>query len=140
MKHIKTKILINVSSEKIWQILMDFDNYPNWNPFIKYIQKSKSDSSKLEIEIQPPNGNKMRFKPIIIDQIQNKKFSWKGKLLLSGLFDGEHIFELIANSDGSTTFIHSEKFSGILVPFINLKSTKKGFVLMNQKLKQLAEI
>lgn len=140
MKHIKTEILINVSSEKVWQILMDFDNYPNWNTFIKYIQNNKSDSTKLEIEIQTPNGNKMRFKPIIIDQIQNKKFSWKGKLLVSGLFDGEHIFELIANSDGSTTFIHSEKFSGILVPFINLKSTEKGFILMNQKLKQLAEI
>ncbi len=140
MKQIKTEILINASSEKVWQILMDFDNYPNWNPFIKYIQKSKSDSSKLEIEIQPPNGNKIQFNPIILDQIQNKKFSWKGKLLVSGLFDGEHIFELIANPDGSTTFIHSEKFSGILVPFINLKSTEKGFILMNQKLKQLAEI
>lgn len=139
MKQIKTEILINASSEKIWQILMDFNNYPNWNPFIKYIQRNKSDSTKLEIEIQPPSGNKMRFNPIIIDQIQNKKFSWKGKLLVSGLFDGEHIFELIANSDGSTTFIHSEKFSGILAPFINLKSTEKGFVLMNQKLKQLAE-
>lgn len=139
MKHIKTEILISASSEKVWQLLMDFDNYPNWNPFIKNIQKNKSDSTKLEIEIQPPNGNKINFKPTITDQIKNKRFSWKGKLLVSGLFDGEHIFELIANPDGSTTFIQSEKFSGILVPFINLNSTEKGFVLMNQKLKQLAE-
>lgn len=139
MKQIKTEIIINAKADKIWQILMDFDNYPNWNPFIKYIQKNKSDSTKLEIKIQPPNQKAMVFKPTICDKIINKKFAWKGKLLFSGLFDGEHIFELISNEDETTTFKHSEKFTGIFVPFINLDKTKEGFILMNQKLKIRAE-
>ena len=36
-KEIKTEILINATPEKVWSILTSFDNYPNWNPFIKSI-------------------------------------------------------------------------------------------------------
>lgn len=139
MKQIKTKIVINCNIEKVWQILMNFNEYPEWNSFIKYIKRSENEKNKLEVKIQPPNKNMMVFRPTIIDEIPNKRFSWKGKLLFSGLFDGEHFFELISNNDGSTTFIHSEKFSGILLPFIDLSATEKGFILMNNELKALSE-
>jgi hypothetical protein len=62
--------------------------------------------------------------------------------LVKGLFDGEHKFELIDNKNGTTTFIQSEKFNGILVPLFNKmlnNNTTKGFKMMNEKLKQLAE-
>lgn len=137
MKQIKTEVIINCNIEKVWHILMNFNEYPKWNSFIKHIQRSEN--NKLEVRIQPPNKKMMLFSPSIIDEIPNKKFSWKGKFLFSGLFDGEHFFELISNNDGSTTFVHSEKFTGILLPFIDLSATKKGFVLMNNELKTLAE-
>lgn len=31
---LKTEIIINSTPEKIWTILTDFKNYPNWNPFV----------------------------------------------------------------------------------------------------------
>jgi hypothetical protein len=37
-KEIKTEILINATPEKVLSILTIFDNYPNWNPFIKSIK------------------------------------------------------------------------------------------------------
>ena len=36
-KQIKTSIHINATKEKVWEILMDFEKYPEWNPFIKSI-------------------------------------------------------------------------------------------------------
>jgi hypothetical protein len=36
-KEIKTEILINANTEKVWSIFSDFKNYPNWNPFIKFL-------------------------------------------------------------------------------------------------------
>ena len=68
---------------------------------------------------------------------------WLGHLWFSGLFDGEHKFELIDNGNGTTTFIQSEKFKGILVPLFNKmldKNTVNGFNDMNRKLKVLAEL
>ncbi|RYZ45415.1 MAG: SRPBCC domain-containing protein, partial [Chitinophagaceae bacterium] len=33
-KQIKTEIVINASKEKVWAILTNFSQYPQWNPFI----------------------------------------------------------------------------------------------------------
>jgi hypothetical protein len=67
---------------------------------------------------------------------------WLGSLLIKGLFDGEHIFELEALSDGKTHFIHREEFFGVYVPILWWKFaplTLRGFQAMNQELKSRAE-
>jgi uncharacterized protein YndB with AHSA1/START domain len=37
-KEINTEILINATPKKVWSILTNFAEYPNWNPFIKSIK------------------------------------------------------------------------------------------------------
>lgn len=113
---IKTEILINASPEKVWAILTDFQNYPNWNPFIKSITGNVAVGNKIVARLEPPEVSGMTFKPKVLQFDENKKFRWLGHLLFPGLFDGEHQFELIDNANGTTTFIQSEKFNGILVP------------------------
>ncbi|MFC2087064.1 SRPBCC domain-containing protein [Bacteroidota bacterium] len=84
----------------------------------------------------------MIFKPRGLKFSVNKEFRWLGHLFFPGIFDGEHIFELIEVDNNSTRFIQRENFSGILVPFLwkqlNTK-TRKGFELMNDKIKEMAE-
>ncbi|AGF59335.1 hypothetical protein B0P06_002330 [Clostridium saccharoperbutylacetonicum] len=84
----------------------------------------------------------MIFKPTILKFTPNKELRWLGRLFIPGLFDGEHIFELISNNDGTTTLIQREKFHGILVPLLknSLYDTKAGFDLMNKKIKEICEI
>ena len=141
-KEIKTEIIINSSPEKIWAILIDFKSYPTWNPFIKSIEGELVVGNKITARIEPPEASGMTFKPKVLTLITNKEFSWLGHLLFPGLFDGEHKFELINNSDGTTTFIQSEKFKGILVALFTKmldRATVNGFKLMNEQLKALAE-
>jgi uncharacterized protein YndB with AHSA1/START domain len=38
MKEIRTEILINAQAYKVWKALTDFNSYPSWNPFIKYLK------------------------------------------------------------------------------------------------------
>ena len=67
----------------------------------------------------------------------------QGKLLFKGLFDGAHKFEIVDNKNGTTTFIQSETFTGILVPIFAKQldnNTRKGFEEMNKKLKEMAEL
>lgn len=141
-KEIKTEILINATPDKVWAILTDFENYPNWNPFIKSIKGQVAVGNTITARMEPPESNGMTFKPKVLEFETNKEFRWLGHLLFPGLFDGEHKFELIDNKNGTTTFIQSEKFKGILVPLFKKmldNNTKNGFILMNQKLKELAE-
>lgn len=139
---ITTEIIINATPNKVWEILTDFNNYPNWNPFIKSIEGNLVVGGKLKANIQPPNSSAMTFKPTVLTNKENKEFSWLGHLLVKGLFDGLHQFELIENQNNTTTLIQSEKFSGLLVPLFKkqlLTNTKAGFENMNQQLKKLVE-
>ena len=141
-KEIKTEILINATPAKVWSILTTFDNYPNWNPFIKSIKGEVRVGNKITARIEPPEASGMTFKPKILTLETNKELSWLGHLLFAGLFDGEHKFELIDNGNETTTFKQSEKFKGILVPLFKKmldNNTINGFNEMNKKLKELAE-
>lgn len=141
MKKIITEITIDTEIARVWNVLTDFENHPKWNPFIKSIQGKKSVGEKLTVAIKPPEGNGMTFKPTILSFETNKEFRWKGKLGISGIFDGEHFFILEKLNDNQTKFIHGENFSGILVALMGgaLDKTKDGFELMNQALKKECE-
>jgi hypothetical protein len=139
---IKTEILIKARPEKVWTILTDFFNYPNWNPFIKSINGEVKVGNRITVRMEPPEAKGMTFKPVILTLNTNKELSWLGHLLFAGIFDGEHKFELIDNGNGTTTFRQNENFKGILVPFFKKQldnNTKKGFEEMNKKLQELAE-
>ena len=121
---------------------MDFNNYPNWNPFIKLIKGKPVKGEKLIVRLEPPGAKGMTFKPKILAANKNTEFRWLGHLLVPGLFDGEHIFELTENKNGTTSFVQREKFKGILVPLFKKMldyNTIKGFEQMNQQLKAESE-
>jgi hypothetical protein len=141
MKHIETEISIDAQPEKIWAVLRGFENYPKWNPFVKSISGDKKVGGILSVTIHPPDGNAMTFKPLVLEFLENSELRWKGKLGIPGIFDGEHYFQLINNGNNQTKFIHGEKFSGILIPFMDktLDKAKKGFELMNEALKAECE-
>lgn len=141
-KQIRTEIVIHASPEKVWRILTDFEKYPQWNPFIKSIEGDAVVGTKLRAHIQPPGASGMTFKPTVLASKPNEELRWLGHFLFKGLFDGEHIFELYENTDGSTTLVQRELFTGILVPLFSKMldyNTLKGFEMMNAKLKRIAE-
>jgi hypothetical protein len=142
MKELKTSIEINAKPEKVWQVLLDFDNYPQWNPFIKHIQGNPQVGKKIEAKIHPPGQREMTFKPILLVVDTNKELRWLGHLFFPGIFDGEHLFKIEPLEKSKVLFRQEEKFSGILVP-VFWKSlhqhTRIGFVEMNQALKERVE-
>ena len=132
-----TEIIIEATSKKVWEVLMDFDSYGLWNPFIIEIKGEAEEGKTIEV-----NFPGMKFTPTVLTREENREFKWLGKLLFKGLFDGEHRFELEEMEEGRTRLIHSEKFSGLLVPMFRKKllgETKEGFEQMNLKLKERVE-
>lgn len=132
-KRIHTQIIINASPTQVWEVLTDFDQYDSWNPFIDYIKGDIAVGNTIMIKLDG-----MKFKPTVLAYNTNTEFRWIGTLGFKGLFDGEHKFELIDNGDGTTTFIQSEKFNGILVGLFSKKldtDTLEQFQSMNEALK-----
>ncbi len=68
---IKTQIIIFAKPEKVWEVFASYEDYPNWNPFIKSIVGSVRVGEKIKVEISPPEGKGMTFKPKVLTRIYN---------------------------------------------------------------------
>ncbi|PHQ80928.1 MAG: polyketide cyclase [Coxiella sp. (in: Bacteria)] len=142
MKLIETCIDINAPADRIWQVLTDFSAYTRWNPFIQSVEGAAHQGAHLVVTIAPLGKKPMTFKPTIITMEVNKQLQWRGKLLIPGLFDGQHCFTLEPQSDRCTRLHHSEQFSGLLAPLVfnSLNAaTTAGFKAMNEALKKQCE-
>jgi hypothetical protein len=139
-RELRTEIEIAAPAGRVWQILTDFDAYPEWNPFMKSVRGRPERSSKLEVRIEPPGGRAMTFKPTVLEAEPERELRWLGRVLLPGIFDGEHSLR-IEPADGRVRFVQSERFNGLLVPLFGktLEQTRQGFVQMNEALKRRAE-
>ena len=141
-KHISTRVLIRATPQTVWNTLTDFEAYPQWNPFLRSVRGPVAPGKVIQVELQQPGSGTIAMKPRVLVFEAPHTFRWIGHLLFRGLFDGEHSFEIRDNGDGSSTFIQSERFGGILVPLLSRMldtKTLKGITLMNEALKDRCE-
>jgi hypothetical protein len=142
MREIQAEIDVDAPAERIWNILTDFESFPEWNPFIPKARGEAKVGAKLEVRIQPPGSRPTVFRPTVTVAEPGHKLQWLGRLLMPGLFDGRHTFILEAKGEKNTHFIQKEEFSGLLASLL-LRSiganTLRGFQEMNAALKKRAE-
>jgi uncharacterized protein YndB with AHSA1/START domain len=100
-------ITINADAEKVWKVLTDINNWPNWQKDISM--------SKIKGELQPgttfawkSGGVKIQSKLHTV--ISNEKFGWTGKTM--GIF-AIHNWSLF-HKDGKTMVIVEESMEGFL--------------------------
>ena len=142
MKELRTEIDIQASDERVWQLLTDFTSFPQWNPFIRRAIEEAKAGVRLEVYIQPSGASGMTFKPTVLKAEPNRELRWLGRLLIPGLFDGEHIFTIETLGVNRVHFTQREVFKGLLVPLFARgldRDTRRGFEEMNHALKARAE-
>ena len=84
----------------------------------------------------------MTFRPTVLVAEHPRELRWLGRLLVRGVFDGEHRFVIRPLADNRVRFEQSERFTGVLVPLFREsldRDTKRGFAEMNRALKERAE-
>lgn len=143
MKELRTEIEIEASPERVWQLLTDFDRFPEWNPFIRRASGKVETGAKLDVYLQPSNARGMSFRPTVLKAEPNRELRWLGRLFMPGLFDGEHIFTIESQVENRVRFVQREIFTGLLVPLFARRldtDIRRDFEEMNQALKERAEL
>lgn len=54
MRELNSEIEIRASAERVWQLLTDFDRYPQWNPFIRSVSGIQEPHTKLKVSFKLP--------------------------------------------------------------------------------------
>ncbi len=120
---------------------MDFGRFPEWNPFMTEVVGTPAEGERLHVRMQLPGRTPVRFRPTVLRVERGREFRWLGHTFAAGIFDGEHVLEL-ADLGEQTRFVQREEFRGFLVPLMLLilgEGTERGFVAMNEALKERAE-
>jgi hypothetical protein len=141
MKEIITEIEITASPSRVWKVLTDFEKHSDWNPFMTKVSGRAVEGEKVEVTLPNPEGGTMVITPTILLVEDEKELRWLGKTE-GDKFNGEHSFILKPTSQGSVRFIHSEKFTGSMVPMLEGwldTAVRKHFEEMNKALKDRAE-
>lgn len=141
MKELRTEIEIQASPEKVWQILVDLDKWPEWNPFIHHAIGKAKVGEKVDITFR--SGSKeMTLHCTVVKVEPNRELCWKYHVILPGLFSGEHSFIIEPMGANKVRFVDREVFNGLLVPLqakdIDANS-RRGFEAMDKALKARAE-
>jgi hypothetical protein len=134
---IDTNVDIDAPKEAVWDVLVDFPKYGEWNPSMR-IEGTPEVGKKLVVRL---SHDHMTFKPEVLVATPNEELRWLGKLGFHGIADGEHFFVLTTNGDGTTRLNHGERFSGLLVALAkgNAEKGKSGYEAFSLALKKRVE-
>jgi hypothetical protein len=141
-REIVSEILVETPAGRVWEIITDLGRYEQWNPFIPRARGRIEPGARVEIEVHPPGRKRARFRPRVVQVIPGSSFQWIGRVLVPGLYDGRHFFELHPVSPSSVRFVQRERVSGLIVLLMWSRLSgpvREGYRQMNEALKRRAE-
>jgi hypothetical protein len=141
-KQLHAEVEIEATPDRIWSVLTDFAAYHDWNPFIVQATGQPVPGTRLELQMRLSGRRPTTIRPEVLEADPARRLRWLGRLLLPGLFDGEHTFTIQPAGPGRTRLTQHEEFRGLLAPLVLrliAKPTLASFHQMNQALKARAE-
>lgn len=118
MRSYNATTTINAPAETIWDILVDVEKYPEWDPGIDHIEGAIAPGESVKFfTVMDPN---QAF------AVKVTTFEPASKMVLTGgmpmgLFKSERTHTLTSNDDGTVSFHTEEIFSGLLLPLFGGK-------------------
>ena len=136
MQTIHTEVSIKASPESVWKALVASPAIP---VEIRNANTRMEDRADLNVPMRS-GGRSVTLTVKVLAADPPRQIRWKGYLWISGLFDGEHSFEIRADDRGITKLVQRETFSGHLLPFLarTVRDTKQEFERMNAAIRDAA--
>lgn len=138
---ISTAVEIDAPPSRVWTVLVDLPAYANWNPFIVEAGGTVAVGETLSLRMALPGRTPMSIKPRLLVVDPEHELRWKGRLVMPGLFDGEHAFVLTPLENNRTRVDHWERFAGVLLPIARgmiYEGTVQSFHALNAALAKRA--
>jgi hypothetical protein len=145
MREIKTDIEIAAPIEKVWDALMAFDQWGDWNPIVKAASGKAALGETLRFTMTGKDGKSGKdgqaYEPVITEFDAPKQFRFRAKMMANVLFTNDKIFTL-ESTDTGTKLVHIEAFSGLMVGLFwgKMEGVIPGMLnSMNEALKEKVE-
>ncbi|HYR01651.1 MAG TPA: SRPBCC domain-containing protein [Casimicrobiaceae bacterium] len=140
VRDIDTEIGIDAPAQRVWDVLVDFAEYPRWNPFLLSVAGTPMPGRRIRFWFELPRGFRAPACATVLRAEPEKELRWAGSV--PGLFRAEHYFVIERASATGLRFRHGEIFSGLLLPLVWPVLRRRGREVhdaMNRALKERVE-
>lgn len=112
----RTEFMVDASAEQVWQTLVDFERYADWNPSIPSIAGDVRTGATVSLTLVLPGRPALNVKAVLDDVAPNRRLTWRGHLGADRLFSGFREFAIDPLSDSSVRVTHVEDLQGWIAP------------------------
>jgi hypothetical protein len=120
-----TDIVVDASVDKVWRVLADFSDYPQWNPYIRRMVGSLETGASLSVTRLLPERGEHTTTPTITLYRPGREIRLLERPILPGLLDVEHGLKLEPLGPEQVRFVHWHTTSGIVAPILGGRSDEK---------------
>lgn len=141
-RDIDTFVHIDAPISVVWDVIVDFDCYRDWNPFIIDASGKAEVGQGLRLRMQrPKKPNEEVHQPTVTVVEKERKLQWSGIIRHANIFRARHEFVLEEVGAGGVLLRQREDFGGLTMPFAGgmVWRIEEGFMIMNAALKVRAE-
>jgi hypothetical protein len=136
-------IEIPAAPEAVWDALVDFASYADWNPYVLRISGEATEGAVLEVTIAQDNWSEpLTIQPTVRRAEAPRVFHWRGRVGDGSMLDTDHSFHIepahIESLQGDgVRFVQQEEFRGSLAASLEADArrfTAAAFQAMNEAL------
>lgn len=133
---------INAPAETVWQVLTDFESYPDWNPFTVRAESSLEVGESVDLYI--PRGKSLMKQSFVLEVFDPpREIAWRlRKMLHKAIFSAYRVQKVVAVDEGSCTYETSDTFDGWIAGKLYRSQNEwvqKNFKKLAAALKERAE-
>ena len=139
---ISAEIEIDAPRERVWEILVDLDRYPAWNPFTRRVESTLEMGASVTMDVQLRPNRRSVQREVVTAIEPMEKVCWGMKILVPWLLAANRCQVLSTTADGGTRYFTADEFRGVLVPLVMWlyrDSVQRGFTGVARALKARAE-
>lgn len=150
--HVKAETIIHAPIQKIWEVMINTEQYSEWNSFIRKISVTSDrllPGTKMEFNVIFPNKSRAKSGEIVthISPPNEVNGVWEAEWIYDftgilnniGMVKASRTQKLTQLENGVVHYFTCEKFSGWGKIFLPLKNVQAGFLVHAADLKKRCE-
>ncbi len=142
MALVRASIVIDAPAERIWQILLDFERYGEWNPFTPRVESTLQPGAPVHLHVRL-RGERLSHRVEYVTAVEpERRLAWRMQLGPRFLLAAERRQLLEPAGAGQTCYVSEDEITGWLTPLVMRLfgvAMQRGFEDVAQALKKRAE-
>ena len=135
-KSVHSKITINATSNQVWEVITNTEQYHEWNTVMNLLEGSVVEGNLVKYRFTQEEGKYYDIPSSVKKIIPSSLLNQGGGTFGIITFDHKYILK---EKKGKTELVIHEDYRGVFVPFWNPEPVQKAYDRLNNDIKKRVE-